>query len=87
MNTREKRLKMRVFIKTFLYLNRGKKYTAKELAAKLNETNIGIRDGVLANELAAELQKTIKVDGQTTGFLKDLCYERVKSRGVYYLKE
>ena len=88
MRVDEKRLRMRVFVKTFLYL-KGGKWTAKELAEHMNACGVGIKMGVNPNELARDLFKVIQRNKTTNGFMKGLSYEKTTTGrgGVYYLEK
>ena len=88
MRLEEKRLRMRIFVKTFLYL-KGGKWTAKELAAYMNDCGVGIRMGVNSNELARDLFNVIQRNKTTNGFMKGLAYEKTNTGkgGVYYLEK
>jgi len=88
MRLEEKRLRMRVFTKAFLFL-KGGKYSAKEIAEAMNECGIGLRMGTNSNEVARDLHNVIRNNKSTKGFMRGLAFEKGKDGrgGLYYLEK
>ena len=54
---RETKKKVKLIVRTFLYANKGKSYTSKDLCNFINENNLGVRS-VMTSELGRVLDST-----------------------------
>lgn len=75
--------KIRIFVKTYLYL-KGEA-TSRELTFAINDLDLGIRDGVTATEMSKYL-KSLTYKGNKQ-FLDCLSFRKKGNITIYYLKE
>ena len=76
---KETKKKVKLIVRTFLYANKGKSYTGKQLCEFINTNDFGIRDGIMTSELGHVLDR-------------NFCYkygvdrERKSGRNVWHYK-
>lgn len=79
----DQRLKIKVFVKTYLSL-KGQA-TSKELATYINELDVGLNDGITSGEMGRLLKAAM--DTTHKHFLSNLDFKTSSKGRVYFLKK
>ena len=76
---KEIRLRLRMIIKTFLVVNRGKEYTSKQITSFINNHKFGLRTGIESSTVTRLIKNDIQKGGSVLSEV-----EMIKKRNKWY---